>query len=96
MAHENASPATTAIAVEIPARARGIARDRPPPSPSWPASSAPQQNTAPPGVAAQVWRWPAATEIAPGNPTTPTSSERGVCVVSPSWPESFRPQHDTE
>ncbi len=88
-----ALPRFRSRAVVTPMTARGDTRSLPPPSPSCPLSSAPQQKIAPAAVAAQVCASPVATATTSLTPLTRTGSARGVRVPSPSWPRSLRPQH---
>ena len=90
-AHEKFFPAarilrgsSSAAATLTPATCWGRPRSVSPRSPSWPVSSAPQQNTAPTAVAAQVWLSPVATAMTSSMAVTRTGSARGVRVPSPS------------
>src|SRR5437762_9261254 len=87
--HEKSRPAANDAIVPpsgtTPPTISGSPRSMPPPSPSWPMPSAPQQNT-PESVTAQLWASPAATAETPLTVATRTGSARGVRVPSPSWP----------
>jgi hypothetical protein len=64
-------------------------------SPSWPASSAPQQTTVPSLRNAHEKSSPAATALAFAKPATGVGMERLAPPPSPSWPVSSAPQQTT-
>src|SRR5258706_1494375 len=76
-------------------RGWGVARGRVVPSPSWPASLAPQQRTPPFARPAQVWSPPSATTVALVIQGTEAGVLRLVLRLSPSWPLVPAPQQRT-
>ena len=65
------------------------------PIPSWPEWFAPQHNTTPEAVRAQVWSAPATTCAAFTIPDTSTGDHASLVVPSPICPEALAPQQRT-
>src|SRR3954447_25083435 len=80
-----------------PRTATGLRCARNVPSPSCPESFAPQHQTRPEPINAQVWLAPLVTAVAllvsPG--TNAGLARDGCAATLPSWPRSFAPQHST-
>lgn len=83
-AHEWASPAANAVAVpEIPVTGVGEGRSVDEPSPIWPLSLSPQQNTSPLATAHECCP-PAATVVAPLSKLVSVGDRRPVVLPSPN------------
>ena len=99
-AQVSSSPAATANAVRPSGRdaLEGVGLSAVDPSPSWPSSFSPQQDTEPSSRTAQAWCVPEemATAVLPLGRSAWTGSQLPTEVPSPSWPWELEPQQATE